>query len=473
MARVGVGTLPCSDSLTLALDGLRLAVLHRQAGWLMTTVGVRTDREASGVRVLFDIAPGEPAVLDTVRVLGLPDTDQPLDAPLLALTGERFDRTRFDAAITTVIDRLRERGYARVTRPDVDLRIDSSTMRVSTDVTFTPGRVTTIRAVTVDVQGIGDTPSTIDSATVRRLSALQAGERYRASDVVSAQRNLYRSDVFRLVLIDTVVPPGATANDSLLDLRISVAEARTRNARVGVGWATLECLRAQARLVDRRFLGVGRRLELTARASRMGIGAPADFAPSLCSRALRADTQFTVLNHYLGVTVASTRLFGSPLSPVTTVYTERRSEPYAYVREIGVGALIELSRQFSTRTSTTYGIQYENGRTKIDPAESCARFGQCRPEEYEQAVFGRGIGLASSTITHDRTDNSIDPSRGFRVRGEGRVGQTFATIDSSVRFYRASGEVAGFTRASAASWRRASSWRAPLPRVRNWWTDRR
>jgi len=304
-----------------------------------------------------------------------------------------------------------------------------------------------VRAVTVDVQGIGDTPPTVDSATVRRLSALRAGSRYRAADVLSAQRNLYRSDVFRLVLIDTVAPPGALATDSLIDLRISVAEARTRNARVGVGWATLECLRSQARFVDRRFLGVGRRLELTARTSRLGLGAPADFAPNLCSKALRADTQFTVLNHYLGATVSSTRLFGSPFSPVATVYTERRSEPYAYVREIGVGALIELSRQFSTRTSTTSGIQYENGRTKIDPAESCARFGQCRPEEYAQAVFGRGIGIVSTSVSHDRSNNPIDPTRGFRVRGEARIGQTFATIDSSVRFYRASGDISSFTRA--------------------------
>ncbi len=446
---LGFGSLPCSDSLSIELDALRLAVLHRQAGWLLTSVAARQDRRPDGVRILFDITPGAPALLDTVTVIGLPAEAggrQTLAAPLRGLTGQRFDRMRFDAVVSAIVARLRDMGYARAARPSVQLRTDSTTLRVVAEVTFTPGPIMTVRAVTVDVQGIGDTPPTVDSATVRKLSTLRAGARFRASDVLDAQRNLYRSDVFRLVLIDTVAPRGSEPGDSLIDLRIAVAEARTRNARVGIGWATLECMRAQARLVDRRFLGVGRRLELTARTSRLGIGAPADFAPSLCSRALRADTQFTVLNHYLGLTVSSTRLFGSPLSPVATVYTERRTEPYAYVREIGVGGLLELSRQFSTRTSATYGIQYENGRTKIDPAESCARFGQCRPEEYAQAVFGRGIGIISSTIVHDRSNNAIDPTNGYRLRGEGRVGQTFATIDSSVRFYRASGEASTFGR---------------------------
>ena len=451
LQRLRVRALPCRDSLTLQLDALRIAVLHRQAGWLQASVAARTTVSPNGVRILFDIAPGIAAMLDSVQVDGLPvpaSGQRGFDAPLRALQGQRFDRIRLDTTITSVIARLREAGYARAVRPAMAIRIDSVTFRVQLGLTFVSGPLISIRAVVVDIQGIGDTPPTIDSTDVRKLTALRAGIRYRTSDILNAQRDLYRSDVFRLVLIDTATPPSSAAvGDSLIDLRVAVAEARTRNARVGVGWATLECLRTQVRLVNRRFLGIGRRLELTARASRIGVGAPADFAPSLCARTLRADTQFTVLNHYLGATVASTRLFGSPLSPVTTVYTERRSEPYAYIREIGIGVLTELSRQFTSQTAGTAGLQYENGRTKIDPAESCARFGQCRKEEYDQAIFGRGVGIVSATVTHDRTNSSIDPTRGFRARSEVRVGQTFSRIDSTPRFYRTSGEVAGYLRA--------------------------
>ncbi|MCC6242620.1 MAG: BamA/TamA family outer membrane protein [Gemmatimonadaceae bacterium] len=449
LQRLHFGEAPCSDSATVALDGLRLAVLHRQAGWLQATVTVLQDRRENGVRIRFVITPGPEALLDTLVVEGLPlgaDGRSPLAARLLALQHQRFDRVRLDTTMAAVVMRLRDAGYMRATRPTVRLDVDSVASRVRATVTFAPGALVTIRAITVDAQGIGSVPSTVTAEEILGLTGLREGKVYKASDVVNAQRSLYRADVFRLVLIDTASPPaGAAAGDSLIDLRIAVADARTRTVRVGAGWATLECIRSQARLVDRRFLGVGRRLEVTARSSRIGVGAPADFAPSLCSRALRADTQFTVLNHYLGATVSATRLFGSPLSPVTTVYTERRTEPFAYIREISVGGLMEVSRQFTRLTSGTAGLQYENGRTKIDPAESCLRFNQCRPEEYAQSVFGRGLGLLSATVTHDETNNAIDPSRGFRARGEARVGQTFSKVDSSVRFYRASVDAATFT----------------------------
>lgn len=442
-----IGELPCSDSATVHLDALRLAVMHRQAGWLQAMVTSRMTASSSGMRVLFEITPGTVVTIDSIQVNGLPsaDTRRPLDAPLRALAGQRFDRIRLDTLMTATLTRLRDAGYARAKEPALEIAVDTVKSRVKIAVTYDPGRLTTLHAIAVDVKGVGASPGTIDTATVRGLTALRAGNRFRAADIVNAQRDLYRADVFRLVLIDTATPIGVSP-DSLIDLKIAVAEARTRNARYGIGWATLDCIRTQARFVDRRFLGVGRRLELTARASRIGVGPPADFAPSLCSPALRADTQFTVLNHYLGATVSSTRLFGSPLSPVTTIYTERRSEPYAYIREIGFGALVELARSFNRRTSATYGLQYENGRTKIDPAESCSRFGLCRKEEYDQSLFGRGVGILSTTLTHDRTNNVLDPVRGFRVRGELRAGQTFSRYDTSLVFFRTSGEFSSYRR---------------------------
>lgn len=437
---------PCSDSTTLALDALRIAVLHRQAGWLWANVTVRTAPALHGMRIQFVITPGPVTILDTLQVDGLPTPPAgvaPYEAALHALQGRRFDRVGLDTTITSVVARLREMGYARAVRPAFEVRIDSATARVRVHLAFTPGRLISVRAVSVDVQGIGDLRPTIDSATVRRLAGLHEGARYRTSDIIRAQRELYRSDIFRLVLIDTVTPPGPlAAGDSLLDLRIAVAEARTRSARVGAGWATLECLRVQGRLGNRRFLGVGRRLELTARASRIGVGPPADFAPQLCSSALRADTLFTVLNYYLGATVSSQRLFGRwPLYPVATVYTERRSEPYAYVRSIRLGALVELTRLLTPRLTSTYGLQYENGTTKVDPAEACTRFGQCTPEEYAQSLVARGLGVLNTTLTYDKTNNLFDPSRGYRTRGEARAGNTTTEIDSSVVFFRLSGEV--------------------------------
>jgi outer membrane protein insertion porin family/translocation and assembly module TamA len=176
--RFGFGALPCSDSLGLELDGLRLAVLHRQAGWLQSVVSVLQDRSADGVRVRFMITPGPAAILDSIHVLGLPELvgeRRPLDAPLRAREGERFDRLRFDEAVSSVVTRLRDLGYARAARPTVVMRIDSDLAGRRTDV-CSGTRVLRAPSRSTSKHYAADR----GFRYVPRLSALRAGSRYRA-----------------------------------------------------------------------------------------------------------------------------------------------------------------------------------------------------------------------------------------------------------------------------------------------------
>ncbi|WP_298266173.1 BamA/TamA family outer membrane protein [Gemmatimonas sp.] len=442
-----LGTAPCLDSLEVRRDALRLAILHRQAGWFQASVSPVITRRPDGVRVRFVVTPGREALLDTIRVQGMPQPlpgRRPYDAPLLALQGQRFDRTRVDTTVSSVVAHLRDAGFARAGIPASHITIDSINARVSLDLTFEVGRRMQIGQVHVEIRPVTSGRPRVDSADVARLVAIDPGDRFQATALLDAQRALYRSEAFRLVLMDTVTP--ATGKDSVLDLRISVAEARTRAARVGLGWATQDCVRVQGRINDRGFLGVGRRVELSARASKIGVGAPTDVAPALCSQPLRDDPFSQRLNYYVGATLTNTRLFGLPLVPLVSVYSERRGEPFAFLRETSVGALAEVSRQFSVRTAGTFGFQYENGKTTTDPVVSCTRFGLCRPEELVLSAFGRGVGIVSTSASHDHTDDLADPSRGWRVRGEVRLGETVSELVSTVRFQRFTGEWAAFSR---------------------------
>lgn len=442
-----LGTAPCVDTLEVRRDALRLAILHRQAGWFQASVAPVLSRRPDGVSVRFVITPGREAVLDTVRIEGLPEPvvgRRPFAASLYALQGKRFDRTRVDTTVSNVVGRLRDAGFARATMPTSHITIDSVNAQVSLDLAFAPGTRMQIGQVHVDIRPVSTGRPRVDSAEVARLVAIDPGDRFRASALLDAQRALYRSEAFRLVLMDTV--PAAGASDSVLDLRVSVAEARTRTARAGLGWATQDCVRAQGRITDRGFLGLGRRVELSARASKFGVGAPADVAPSVCSRLVRDDPFSQRLNYYVGATLTNSRLFGLPFIPLVSVYSERRGEPYAFLRETDIGALAEVSRQFTGRTAGTAGFQYENGKTITDPVVSCTRFGLCRPEELVLSAFGRGVGIVSTSVAHDRTNDLTDPSHGWRVRGEVRVGETVSELVSTVRFQRLNGEWAGFGR---------------------------
>lgn len=442
-----LGTAPCVDTLEVRRDALRLAILHRQAGWFQATVAANIARASDGTRVRFVVTPGREAILDTVIVQGMPtpsDGRRPYEQPLHALEDKRFDRTRVDTTVSLVVARLRDAGFARASIPVTRITIDSASAQVRLELAFNSGPRLRIGTIQVSVRPVTPGRPRVDSADVARLVHIDAGEPFRASALLDAQRTLYRSEAFRLVLMDTVSPPAHA--DSLIDLRIAVAEARTRSARVGLGWATQDCIRAQGRINDRGFLGVGRRVELSVRASKLGLGAPAGFAPALCSPALRDDPFSQRVNYYVGSTLTNTRLFGLPVVPLVSVYSERRGEPYAFLRETSVGALAELSRQFSTRTGGTAGFQYENGKTTTDPVVSCTRFGLCRPEELVLSAFGRGVGIVSTSMSHDRTNDLTNPSRGWRVRGEVRVGETVSELVSTVRFTRTTGEWAGFGR---------------------------
>ena len=441
----------CVDTLEVQRDALRLAVLHRQHGWFLANAAPRYERRRDGIRLTFDVTPGPEAQVDSVSVAGLPPVDEgarDFGAPLLGLKGQRFDRVRVQALVDSAVDRLQNAGYARAGSPAATVEIDpasasdTSAAKVRLAFPFTPGVRLRVGEVHVRIQGIDDR-RTVDPADILALMRLRPGQRYRANNITDAQRDLYRTDAFRLVLIDTIGPRVGSA-DSLIDLQVTVAEARTRYARAGVGWATQDCGRVQARVQDRAFLAPGRRAEISMRASKLGVGAPFGFAEALCSGLVRKDPFSEKVNYYLGTTITNTRFWGRPFAPTFSVYSERRGEPLAYLRETAIGALFELSSTKWRRTVVTPGLQHERGRTISDPVVSCTRFGLCQPEDDKVSLFGRAVTVLSTSLMHDRTNGAINPSNGSKYRTQLRAGLTSASTNQNISFFRGTAEASSY-----------------------------
>jgi outer membrane protein assembly factor BamA len=448
-----LGSAPCVDSLELERDALRIAVLHRQRGWFRAQVRATVVPRARGVTASFRVTPGPVATIRTIRVTGLPVEDSAaFAAPLERLVGAAFDRVRVQAATDRVVRSLQDAGFARAGQPGTDVRIDTAAAMAELAFGFSPGARLRVGGITVDVTPVPRRDARFDSAAVRRLAGLRDGVRYRASDVLEAQRALYRTDAFRLVLIDTVTadPPLA---DSALDVRISVADARTRNARVGAGWGTLECGRVQGRITDRGFLGPGRRVELTARASRIGIGTPLDQLPGLCPQFLRDDPYSQELNYYLGVSLTNRTFFGTPWAPTIDIYSERRGEYNAFQQETDVGVGVALAHTVSPRTLVSVGAEFESGRTVTDAVLACVRFALCQPADFALARRGNVMQAMNITWLHDRVGAERDPRYGGRLRTDLRAGTTrFGGLGAdrdtfrAYEFYRPTLEATGFTR---------------------------
>ncbi len=450
-----IGSAPCLDSLALTLDALRIAVLHRQRGWFKANVMPQILRSEDGVRAKFVVIPGPVARVRTVSVTGLPAEARngaSWEQPLRALEGEVFDRVRVQSATDRVVTRLQDAGYARTGQPVSEVQIDSAEAAVDLQFGFSADVPVRTGNILVDITPVARREARLDSADVLRLARLTSGVRYRASDVLAAQRALYRTEAFRLVLIDTVTPANG-GSDSTLDLRISVAEARTRSARVGAGWGTLECGRVQGRVTDRAFLAPGSRVEFTARASRIGIGTPLDQFPGLCPQFLRDDPFSQELNYFLGVSLSNVLLFGWPLSPTLNVYSERRGEYNAFQRETDIGVSFGISRDLGPRTLMSASAEYETGRTVTDAVLACVRFSLCQPADFALARQGNATRALNGSIVHDRVSSLVDPRYGGRLRADFRLGSTeflgLAQQSDSFApyaFYRPTLEGTGFTR---------------------------
>lgn len=442
--------LPCLDAGALPQDALRIAVLHRQRGWYAAAVSSELTEGARGVRVRFVVRAGVRARIDSIAVRGLPAESDA--APLIALRGAPLDRTTVQAVADRVVGRLHESGYVRGRQVQTDVQIDSSTSLASVAFVFDAGVPLRVGTVEVAIEGVGGRAPRTSEALVRRLARLPAGAPYRASDVLAAQQRLYQTDAFRVVLLDTVTA-GAPRTDSVMNVRIRVAEARLRSARAGAGWGTLECGRVQGRITDRGFLGVGRRVELVARASRIGIGRPLDQWPGLCPQFLREDPYSQELNYYLGVSLTNTRLFGLPVAPTINVFSERRGEYNAFLRETDLGANIELLKALGQRTAMTVGAELSTGRTVTDAVLACVRFALCQPLDFALARQGNTTRAIDAAWWHDRVGSERDPRYGGRLRADARLGdvtfqrdRSFGRTAGRYGFFRPTLEASGFTR---------------------------
>lgn len=442
------GTRRCLDRLEFPRDVLRLRLFYRQRGFYETQVDTVVTTVSPGVMdITFNVVEGPPILVDSMTVVGL---DSLRDGPryvraLEEMEGGRFDRQDLQRREAQILDRLHDQGYARA-EALMNWTVDSIRHRANVELQFLPGRVMRIASIDVQIQPREGEAIEIPEADVRRLLSLRVGEVYREQDLFRSQRDLYQLETYAHVEIrlapDSLQPPG----DSLLAVRVTLIEAAMHTVRLGAGWATLDCFRAQGRFVDRNFAGDARRLEVTSRLSKIGVGYPLDGVEQLCASQVRNDPFSDTVNYYAGATVRQPLLFGLRLAPSLTVFSERYSELDAYLRRTSIGTVASVTRETRPRTPLTLAYQLEYGRTQAADAVFCAVFNVCELTAIGELTRTTRLATARASLSRDRTDNAYDPRRGDIVRLEWRHSSPF--VGSDFRFNKWTGE---------ASWYKALS----------------
>lgn len=443
-------TRQCVDADLVRLDALRILYAYRVGGFAEAEVESRVEpRGPRRAGVTFVIREGQPTVVTRFRVTGLeavPEAER-FTRELPLATGRRFDEQSLGAARDTLLRRLRNAGY-----PRADVFRSFSTNRdlhtAEVRLTVVPGPLARVGAVHVDIEPISPDGPSVSPNAVRGIFGVRVGDVYREQALVDGQRRTYQTEAFRGVQVQ--LDSGGT--DSLVSLRVRVVEQPMRAARVGGGWGTIDCFRAQGTLTHYNFLGGVRRFDLTGRVSRLGVGAPATLPGplrALCAPDAYRDQYGDTLNYYLGATLRQPQLFGFGTLPELTVYTEQRSEYNAYRRITPVGFAAALNQLRLAGHPFTLGYTLELGRTVASPALFCVVFTLCNADDRVIASEQRRFAAITASTQFTRANDPVFPTRGTTLRLEARHVSPIVGADPSFRFNRVIGDLSGYTKLGA------------------------
>lgn len=432
-----IGARHCLDPVHLPLDSIRLLRFYQDRGFYDAAVDLDTTTVGDhAIAVRFRISEGQPMRIDTLSVTGLeglPDSAR-IRRGLPIARGHRFDKEALGRALSYITTSLRNSGY-----PDADVFRGYDTYYdqhvASVQLTVVPG----VRARVGDIRILvnGDTTGSsqrIHDPVIRRLLGFEPGDLYSAQKLLDARRYLFQTGAYRHVEIGLAGDSVRAAGDSLVTVQVVLHEGPMRDIRVGLGWGTLDCIRAQGTATDRNFLGAARQLELNTRLSKIGIGYPLDGAKGLCTQDVRDDLYSDTLNYRLSATLRQPGLFGlGPRNiPSLTGYSEKRSEYRAYFRSVPIGGVAALTRDLGPGLSLGLSYQLEYGRTDAEPAIYCALFNLCGAAERARVREMQPLAVASIGFARDRAPSA--QSGGSSIRLDLRHASKTILSDPTLQF---------------------------------------
>jgi len=159
---------------------------------------------------------------------------------------------------------------------------------------------------------------------------------------------------------------------------------------------------------------------------------------------LRQDPFSATGNYSVNATVRQPALFGTWATPSFSLYSERRSEYQAFLRQTYVGGEASLFKVLSSTASLRLGYNIELGKTIADPALLCAAFARCDSASIAQDTTKLPLAVLSGVVARARTDNPINPTDGYAFRIESRNSATFLGSDPQLTFIKGVGDFAWY-----------------------------
>ena len=437
----------CLDRTELPNDRARLIIFYRRRGYPQVTVDTVVKALASvAVEVRFKINEGPPVILKSFVIRGLDSVPEKgrIVRGLPVHEGGRFDRFAIDAAADTSRQRLHNNGYPWADAVN-SFNVSDSTLSAWDTLTVTPGPRTRIGAIKIQVTPLTGKAQQIPTRVVRQIMGLDSGRLYREDEIVDAQRAVYQTEAYQHVSITA-----DSSRDSLVTLYANLAEAQMHAARVGAGYGTLDCFRVTGEYTDYNVLNGARRLDLSGRVSKIGIGRPLNGAPGFCPAA-KKDVFSNLLSYYVGATLRQPMFLGLRTVPTLTLYSQSVSEYNAYRRTTAIGGVASVVWRSLTRTPVNLSYSMDLGRTEAQPALFCALFNLCDAEERRRVEKTQRLAILSLAATRDNSNSLLSPTRGSIIRVEARHSSPAILSDSGLQFNKFVGDASRYINAGGGN----------------------
>jgi outer membrane protein insertion porin family len=358
---------PVFESALLDADVRRAQLFLARQGYPWARVAPRVEFRGQGreVGVTLDVALGPTVQIDSVRVSGVPaDLDKEIRRAVGPRAGTRFVDANVDAAAGAAALVLQDAGYAMATvEPRVEF-IDS--IRVRLRLVAHPGTLYVFGSTRID----GLPPDLVPLAT--RSVDIDRGARYSPESLDSARKNLQLLNLFRQIRV-SAVPARAETLDVLAEL--SPREPRTIEARVG--YFSEDQFRTRLSWEGRNTFGGGRGLKV------MG--------------------SYSIYNQEARISTWWPTLFGprtrEELSFAGTSVNEDAFDQW----QVGLQATTWYRRSHRTTTSQSLQFGYVDSHFK---------------DGSEPDLVGL-MTILESTVSLDRTDDRLRPTRGWLTWGKG------------------------------------------------------
>ena len=390
----------------LPRDVARLELYYWQRGFREASVAMDTARtERDAVEITFRVEEGRPVLVDTLALVGAEGVDPDLLGDLPLSAGDRLSGILLEATRDTLLRRFRNSGYAYV---DVlrNLFIPA-TSPYAAEVTYDvdPGPLSRFGPILVRWS---EEDHDLSETVVRRQIPFEEGDLYSREAVFQAQRNLFSLQIVRNVRIqeDTLDLDLDGRPDSIVPVRVIVAEGDEHRVGGGVGWSTAECMATEARWTNRNFLGGARRLQVRGRLSNVLANSGG------CPQA--GDSIYARLNWLAAVDFNQPWLFSPRNALAASLYGERQSLPDVFVRE-AVGFNVAVTRDLAA--GMVLGVGFRPQLSRLDAAEVffCTSFVVCAPEDVDVLQGANWLSPLAVNWTLNRANNLINPTDGYHA----------------------------------------------------------